>query len=208
MNRTLMEKERNILSGARLGHKFLAEAMETACYLVNRSPSLALEDKTPQKVWTSNKPSLSHPRVFGCDSYVHVPKEKRTTLDSKYKRCIFIGYKDGLKCSKFWNLETKKVVYNRNVVFREVKDVIKHEFLPKESEKIEFELKEEESDSTTEDESKYEEPKTPTMRRLVQERRQPETYSPSTFHSNFALSITDDDPRTMREAVDSQDEKI
>jgi len=34
-------------------------------------------------------------------------------------------------------------------VSREVKDVTKHEFTPKESENIEFELKEEESYSTT-----------------------------------------------------------
>ena len=54
----------------------MAEAEEIACYLVNISPSLALEDKTPQEVWTSKKPSLSHLRVFGCDAYVHVPKEK------------------------------------------------------------------------------------------------------------------------------------
>jgi len=46
--------------------------VDTACYLVNRSPSLALEDKTPQEVWTGKKPSLSHLRVFGCDAYVHV----------------------------------------------------------------------------------------------------------------------------------------
>ena len=115
--------------------------METACYLVNRSPSSALEDKTPHEVWTGKKPSLSHLRVFGCDAYVHVPKEKRTKLDNKSERCIFIGYKDGLKGYKLWNLETRKVVYSRDVVFREVKDVVKHEVLPKEPEKIEFDLK-------------------------------------------------------------------
>ena len=71
--------------------------METACYLVNKSPSLWLEDKTPHEVWTGKKPSLSHLRVFGCDAYVHVAKEKRTKLDNKSERCIFIGYKDGLK---------------------------------------------------------------------------------------------------------------
>ena len=63
-----------MLSGALLGHEFQAEAVDTACYLVNRSPSSALEDKTPQEVWTGKKPSLSHLRVFGCDEYVHVPK--------------------------------------------------------------------------------------------------------------------------------------
>eukprot|EP00253_Pinus_taeda_P031455 PITA_31455 len=59
--------------------------------LVSRSPSSALEDKTPQEVWTGKNPSLSHLRLFGCDAYVHVPKEKRTNLDSKSKKCIFIG---------------------------------------------------------------------------------------------------------------------
>eukprot|EP00253_Pinus_taeda_P012424 PITA_12424 len=117
MNKTLMERARSVLSGAELGQEFWVEAMETTCYLVNISPSLALEDMTPQE--------------------------------------------DGLKGHKLWNLVTRKVVYNRDVVFREVKDVIKHEVQPKEPEKIEFELKEEELDSTVEEESEDEEPQTP-----------------------------------------------
>ena len=74
-------------------------------------------------------------------------------MDNKSEWCIFIGYKDGLKGYKIWNPEIRKVVYNRDVVFREVKDVVKHEVLPNEAEKIEFELKEDESDSTTEEDS-------------------------------------------------------
>jgi hypothetical protein len=42
----------------------------------------------------------------------------------------------------------------------------------------------------------------------VRERRKPERYSPPDFCSNFALSITDDDPRTVREAVNSEDSKL
>ena len=126
MNKTLMEREKSMLSGAGLGQEFWAEVVETTCYLTNRSPSSALEDKTPQEVWTGKKPSISHLRVFGCDAYVHVPKEKRTKLDSKSKKCIFIEYKDGLKGYKLWNLVTRKVVYSRDVMFKEVKDVIKH----------------------------------------------------------------------------------
>ena len=76
MNKTLMERARSMLHGAGLGQEFWVEAVNTACYLVNRSPSSALEDKTPQEVWTGKKPSLSHLRVVGCDAYVHVPKEK------------------------------------------------------------------------------------------------------------------------------------
>eukprot|EP00253_Pinus_taeda_P008542 PITA_08542 len=106
-------------------------------------------------------------------------------------------------------LKKKSEVFNsRDVVFREVKDVIKHEVQPKETVKIEFELKEEESDSVAEEESEDEEPQTPAVRRSARERRQPKRYSPSAFYSNFALSVTDDDPRTMKEAVDSEDGKL
>jgi hypothetical protein len=50
------------------------------------------------------------------------------------------------------NPKTKKVVHSRDVVFREMKDVVKYEFLPskEEPEKTEFDLKDDESDSTEE----------------------------------------------------------
>jgi len=129
-------------------------------------------------------------------------------LDSKFEKCIFIGYKDGLKGYKLWKPVTWKVVYNRDVVFKEVKDVIKHEVQPKEPEKIEFELKEEESNSIAEEESEDEEPQTLGVRRSVQERRQLERYSPSAFYSNFSLSLIDDDPRAMKEVIYSEDGKL
>jgi hypothetical protein len=43
------------------------------------------------------------------------------------------------------------------------------------------------------------------LRRSIQERRLPKRYNPYDFHSNFSLSITNDDPRTVKEAVDSED---
>eukprot|EP00253_Pinus_taeda_P019366 PITA_19366 len=43
---------------------------------------------------------------------------------------------------------------------------------------------------------------------LVRERMQRERYSPSSFCSKFSLSITDDDPITMKEEVDSEDGKL
>ena len=88
-----------------------------------------------------------------------------------------------------------------------MKDIVKKEVLPskEEPEKIEFDLKDDESDSTEEHESEEEDPHTPVLRRSDWERRLPERYSPPDFHSNFALFITDDDPRTVREAVDSED---
>jgi len=176
-----MAKARSMLSGDALGQEFWVEAMEISCYVINRSPSSVLEDKTPQEVWIGKKPSLSRLSIFRCDAYVHVPKEKRTKLDSKSERCIFIGYNDGLKGYNIWSREIRNFVYSRGVVFREVKAIIKHEFLPKGPEKIQFERKEEDSDSTTEEESENEELQTSVLRRSVRERTKLESYSPSTF---------------------------
>jgi hypothetical protein len=81
MNRTLMENARFMLSGVGIGQELWAEAVGTACYLVNRSPSSVLDDKTPQEVWIGKEPSLTHLKIVGCDAYVHVPKENRSKLD-------------------------------------------------------------------------------------------------------------------------------
>jgi hypothetical protein len=175
MNMTLMEKSRSMLSGVGLGQEFWAEVVGTTCYLVNQSPSSALDDKTPHEVWSGKKPSLQHLRVFGCDAYVHVPKENRSKMDNKAEKCIFIGYKDGVKGYKLWSLETKKTVYSRDVVFREVKDVSKHEFPPMQDEpkKIDLELDDAKSESSEEEEAEEEEePHTPVLRRSVRDRRQ------------------------------------
>jgi hypothetical protein len=73
-------------------------------------------------------------------------------LDKKVEKCIFIGYKDGIKVYNLWNLETKKVLYSQDVVFREIKYVVKHDVLPSKEEpkKIEFDIKDDELDSTEE----------------------------------------------------------
>jgi hypothetical protein len=60
-------------------------------------------------------------------------------------------------------------MYSQDVVFREMKDVFKHEVLPskEEPEKIEFDLKDDELNSTKEHESEEEDPHTPVLRRSV-----------------------------------------
>jgi hypothetical protein len=115
-----------------------------------------------------------------------------------------------LKGYKLWNPENKKVVYSRDVVFREIKYVFKQEVLPREEEleKIEFELKDNESNSIEEHESKEEDPHTLILKRLMREIRKPKRYTPLDFRSKISLSITDYDPRIVREAVDLEDGKL
>ena len=96
MNMSMMEKARSMLSGVGLGHGFWAVAVDTAWHLKNRSPTLTV-DKTPHEVWYGKKPSIAHLRVFGCDTFMRVPKEKRRKMDNKVEKCIFASYKDGIK---------------------------------------------------------------------------------------------------------------
>lgn len=98
-----MEKARSMLSSAGLKQKFWAEAVATACYLINRSPTSALVDKTPMEAWSGHKPSLRHLRVFGSEAYAHAPKEKRTKLENNAVKCIFIRYSYGVKGYKLWD---------------------------------------------------------------------------------------------------------
>ena len=92
MNRTLVETVWSILADSRLPHKFWAEALSTAAYLINRSPTKTLDGKTPFQAWYGKKPNVSHLRVFGCSAYIHIPKDERKKLDPKAKKCIFLGY--------------------------------------------------------------------------------------------------------------------
>jgi hypothetical protein len=97
MKKTLMDKERSILSGVGLAQEFWAKVVETGRYLVNMSPSSVLVDMTPNVVWYGKNPLVAHLKVFGCDVFFHVLKEKRRKLDKQVFKCIFIGYKEGMK---------------------------------------------------------------------------------------------------------------
>lgn len=81
MNRTIVEKARCMLFDANLSVKYWAEAVATAVYIINRSPSRSSPDcKCPQKIWTGHTVSLKHLMVFGTIAMVHVPKQKEENL--------------------------------------------------------------------------------------------------------------------------------
>jgi ATP-binding cassette subfamily B (MDR/TAP) protein 1 len=76
-----------MVSNAGMSRHFRAEEASTACYLINRSPSIPLDKKTPIEVWSSTPADYSQLRVFGCTAYAHV-------------KCIFLGYGSGVKAYK------------------------------------------------------------------------------------------------------------
>lgn len=120
MNSTLLERVRCMLINARLPKIFRGEAISTAAYLINRSPSSAIGLKTLAEMWYGKPSDYKHLRVFGCQAYTHVKQDK---LESRAVRCIFIGYPEGLMGYKLWCLEPgqAKCLISRDVVFDESK---------------------------------------------------------------------------------------
>ncbi|RVX05220.1 Retrovirus-related Pol polyprotein from transposon TNT 1-94 [Vitis vinifera] len=50
------------------------------------------EFDVPDSIWSNNKIFYDHLRVFGCKTFVHIPKDERSKLDAKSRPCVFIGY--------------------------------------------------------------------------------------------------------------------
>ena len=62
-------------------------------------------------------------RTFGCEAYVHVPRELHAKLDPKSHKFIFIGYGlDGQFGYHLWDLESRSILHSSSdVVFNETK---------------------------------------------------------------------------------------
>ena len=96
-NRTLMNMVRCLLVEGRMPRSFWAEAATWFVHIINRSPTAAVTNKTPEECWTGNKPNIAHFRIFGCVTYVHVPNEKRIKLEDKSYKCVFLGVSEESK---------------------------------------------------------------------------------------------------------------
>ncbi|KAH9687889.1 Integrase catalytic domain-containing protein [Citrus sinensis] len=118
MNRTLMERVRCMLVQTNLPKSLWAEILLTACYLVNLSPSSAIEFKTPYERWTGQLANYGDLRVFGCTAYIHVSQGK---LAPRALKGSFIGYPEGVKGFKIWctDINPPKCIISRDVIFNE-----------------------------------------------------------------------------------------
>ncbi|CAA7029323.1 unnamed protein product [Microthlaspi erraticum] len=116
MNRTIMDKVRSMLQETGLESEFWAEAASTAVYIINRSPSSAIEFEVPEHLWTGHKPDYSHLRRFGCISYVHTVSDK---ISPRAVKAVLLGYAQGTKGYRFWLLDEQRVTISKDVVFNE-----------------------------------------------------------------------------------------
>ena len=108
-----------MLIQAKLPQRFWVEALSTAVYLHNRSPTKGVTDMTPFEAWTGVKRNVSHLRSFGCTVYAHIPKDERRKLDPKSKKCILLGYGTETKGYRLYDPQSSRVMYSRDVKFNE-----------------------------------------------------------------------------------------
>lgn len=92
--------------------------MNTASFLVNRSPSTTIESKTLFEVWSRSPVDYFQLRAFGCSAYNYVGDGK---LEQRAKKCIFLGYAYGVKGYRLRCSDPKslKLIISRNVTFNE-----------------------------------------------------------------------------------------
>jgi len=136
------------------------EGAATATYLINRSPTKKLHDKTPKEAWCGVKPSFQHLKIFGSLCFRHLPDQLRRKLDDKSQLMIMVGY-HSTSAYKLYDPNNKKIVFSKDVKFDETKcwnwkDKASNEFdshlylFDSETEEIETEEQEEIVEDTNE----------------------------------------------------------
>jgi hypothetical protein len=85
-------------------------------FLLNRSTTRALSDKTPYEAWYGSKPAVQFLRTFGCLAYVK-ELECHGKLEDGLTLGVFIGYEEGGKDYQVLDPITQRVRTMRDVVF-------------------------------------------------------------------------------------------
>lgn len=125
-NRTLVESARTMLLAKGLPKNLWAEACSTAVYLANRAGASSTKvGATPYELWMGVKPDLHYLKIFGSEAYVNVPKIKRTKLDARAKKMIFVGYDSNSSNYRVFDPVSKRVSVSRDVTFRETTGSVK-----------------------------------------------------------------------------------
>ena len=81
-SRTLKQMASCMLQSKGLSLYFWSEAVNYANYIVNRTPTKALKNITPEEAWSSIKPDVSNFCVFGSAVWDHIPNEKHKALSA------------------------------------------------------------------------------------------------------------------------------
>nr|GEU29647.1 hypothetical protein [Tanacetum cinerariifolium] len=120
-NRTLIEATRTMLVDSFLPTTFWAEAVNTACYVLNRVLVTKPQNTTPYELLTGTPPLISYIRPFGCHVTILNTIDQLGKFDGKSDSGFLVGYSLNSKAFRVYNLETKRIEENLHVNFLENK---------------------------------------------------------------------------------------
>ncbi|GJW59111.1 putative ribonuclease H-like domain-containing protein [Tanacetum coccineum] len=120
-NRTLIEAARTMLADSFLPNTFWAEAVSTACYVLNRVLVTKPHNKTPYELLTGKIPIISYIRPFGCHVTILNTINHLGKFAGKSDEGFLVGYSLQRKAFRVYNLETKRVEENLHITFLENK---------------------------------------------------------------------------------------
>ncbi|KAH9705479.1 hypothetical protein KPL70_011888 [Citrus sinensis] len=96
-----------------------AEAVNTACYVLNRVLIRPNLNKIPYELWKDKKPNIGYFKVFICKCFVLNTKDNLGKFDPKSDVGIFLGYSNSSKAYRVYNKRTLVVEESIHVTFDE-----------------------------------------------------------------------------------------
>lgn len=108
-NRTLEEMSRTMLNEHSLPQYFWAEAVNTACYVMNRVLLRSKLGKTLYELWNNKKPNIGYFKFFGCKCFILNDRNKLSKFGSKSDEGVFLGYFMKSKAYRVFNKRTLTV---------------------------------------------------------------------------------------------------
>ncbi|GJS77358.1 putative ribonuclease H-like domain-containing protein [Tanacetum coccineum] len=120
-NRTLIKAARTMLVDSFLPNTFWAEAVSTACYVLNMVLVTKPQNKTPYELITGKIPIISYIRPFRYHVTIMNTIDHLGKFDGKSDEGFLVGYSLNRKAFRVYNLETKRVEENLHITFLENK---------------------------------------------------------------------------------------
>jgi hypothetical protein len=118
-NRTLLDMARTMLDEYRTPDRFWAEAVNTACYAINRLYLHRILKKTSYELLTGKKPNISYFRVFGSKCFILVKRGRKSKFAPKTIEGFLLGYDSNTRAYRVFNKSSGLVEVSYDVVFDE-----------------------------------------------------------------------------------------
>jgi hypothetical protein len=118
-NRTLLDMARTMLDEYKTTDRFWAEAVNTACYAINRLYLPRILKKTSYELLTGKKPNVSYFRVFGSKYFILVKRGRKSKFAPKAVEGFLLGYDSNTRAYRVFNKSSGLVEVSYDVVFDE-----------------------------------------------------------------------------------------